>query len=211
LVFFKLLGGKEELMLSSLKKNFYRDIPDIKKAVKNDLIEKDLIGKKGHSLQTTFIIIGTIIAFSPLLLWLGPCAIIIAIFSFIMPKRTVKGAELNWRIKGFKLYMETAEKYRQQFNEKENIFEKLLPYAMIFGMTKQWTKKMAQIYGQEYMNNYHPIWFVGSSFASFNMDGFVSNIESISRNISSSTGSSSGFGGGGFSGGGGGGGGGGGW
>ena len=52
-----------------------------------------------------------------------------------------KGAELLWRIKGFKLYMETAEKYRQQFYEKENIFEKLLPYAMVFGMTEIWVKK----------------------------------------------------------------------
>jgi uncharacterized membrane protein len=211
LVLWKLFGAKEELTLSSLKNTFYRDIPEIKKATKNDLIEKDLIGKNGSSLQGLFFAAGLIMIFSPLFLIFGVSGIIVLIFSFIMPKRTVKGAEMNWRIKGFKLYMETAEKYRQQFNEKENIFEKLLPYAMIFGITKQWTKKMEQIYGQDYFNNYHPIWFIGSSFASFNIDGFISNIESISRNISSSTGSSSGFGGGGFSGGGGGGGGGGGW
>ncbi len=130
--------------------------------------------------------------------------------AFAMSQKTIEGAELNWRIKGFKLYMKTAEKYRQQFNEKENIFEKLLPYAMIFGLTKLWIKKFKQIYGEDYFATYHPIWFVGS-LGSFDIDGFTSKLNSITSNISSSPGGSSGFGGGGFSGGGGGGGGGGGW
>jgi Predicted membrane protein (DUF2207). len=84
-----------------------------------------------------------------------------------MPKRTLKGAELNWRVKGFKLYMETAEKYRAQFNEKENIFEKFLPYAMVFGMTKLWIKKMEKIYGKEYFASYHPVWYAGNFAAGF--------------------------------------------
>lgn len=125
------------------------------------------------------------------------------------------------QIKGFKLYMDTAEKYRQKFNEKENIvpagrqvFEKFLPYAIMFGITKEWTKKMRRIYGEEYFNHYHPIWFVGPNFASFNADSLASEISSMSSHMSStisSSPSSSGSGGGGFSGGGGGGGGGGGW
>ena len=211
LILQKLFNGKNEIMLSSLKNNFYREIPEIKKTAKNDLIERNLIGKSGLLWQGILFAIGLVMIFSPLFLIFGISGIIVLIFSFIMPQRTTGGAELNWRIKGFKLYMETAEKYRQQFNEKENIFEKLLPYAMVFGITKQWVKKMEQIYGSDYLNNYHPVWFIGSNFASFNIDSFTANINSISKNISSSTGGSSGFGGGGFSGGGGGGGGGGGW
>lgn len=211
LIIKKLFEDKNEILLSSLKNNFYKAIPEIKKSVRDDLIEKDLIGKKGWSLRIVFLVMGLILLFTPLFFIFGACGVIILIFSFLMPKRTIKGAELNWRIKGFKLYMKTAEKYRQQFNEKENIFEKFLPYAMIFGMTKLWAKKIEEIYGKEYIDNYHPVWFIGSGLVSFNLDSFVSNIESISRNISSSTGNSSGFGGGGFSGGGGGGGGGGGW
>lgn len=127
-----------------------------------------------------------------------------------MAQRTQKGAELNWRIKGFRLYMKTAEKYRQQFNEKENIFEKFLPYAMIFGLTKLWIKKMEIIYGKDYFTNYHPIWFAGS-LGSFDIDSFTSELSNISSSISSNTGGSSGSGGSGGTGGGGGGGGGGGW
>jgi len=207
-----------EVLLSSLKNNFISSAKKISEACKNKLIEKKLITAQGLKYQKIFITIGAIILglyFSGLLtilsLALIPSAIILIVFSYLMARRTPEGAELNWQIKGFKLYMNTAEKYRQQFNEKENIFEKFLPYAMIFGLTKEWTKKIKQIYGEDYFTNYHPIWFVGANLASFDVDNFVSNINSISKNISSHTGSSSGFGGGGFSGGGGGGGGGGGW
>jgi uncharacterized membrane protein len=129
-----------------------------------------------------------------------------------MPKRTLKGAELNWRVKGFKLYMKTAEQYRQQFFEKENIFEKLLPYAMIFNMTKEWVKKMRDIYGEDYFKTHVPAWYVGTIAAGgFDIDSFASHVDSLSSSISSNVGGPSGAGGAGGAGGGGGGGGGGGW
>jgi uncharacterized membrane protein len=131
-----------------------------------------------------------------------------------MSRRTEKGAMLEHRIKGFKLYMDTAEKYRQQFNEKENIFEKFLPYAIMFGMTKKWIKTMERVYGEKYFATYHPVWFYGAGISNFNVDSLTSSIESLSSGMAStmaSSPSSSGSGGGGFSGGGGGGGGGGGW
>lgn len=132
--------------------------------------------------------------------------IIIIFFAVLMPKRTQKGADLLWKVKGFELYMKTAEKYRQQFNEKENIFEKYLPYAIMFGLTKQWIKAVETIKGKEYFRTYHPVWFVGN-FTSFDADSFASAMSSVS----SSVGTSSGASGGGGAGGGGGGGGGGGW
>jgi len=131
-----------------------------------------------------------------------------------MSRKTEAGLKLFRRIQGFKLYMETAEKYRQQFNEKENIFEKFLPYAIMFGMTKQWINKMKDIYGEKYFANYHPVWFYGYAFANFDVNSLNSAISDMSSNMAStisSNPSSSGAGGGGFSGGGGGGGGGGGW
>jgi len=138
-------------------------------------------------------------------------AIILFIFGILMPSRTQKGAELLLKIEGFKLYMETAERYRQKFNEKENIFEKFLPYAIVFGIVELWIKAMEKIYGQDFYNNYHPVWFYGTSISSFSTSDFNSAMNSLSSSISSSTGTSSGAGGGGFAGGGGGGGGGGGW
>jgi uncharacterized membrane protein len=107
--------------------------------------------------------------------------------------------------------MKTAEKYRSQFQEKEGIMEKLLPYAILFGITKQWLKSMKNIYGEEYFDNYQPSCLVGavaiSSLSDF--DGLINDISSdINSHVSSS---STGAGGMGSAGGGAGGGGGGGW
>lgn len=128
-----------------------------------------------------------------------------------MPKRTPEGVELFFRISGFKLYMKKAEKYRQQFYEKENIFDKFLPYAIAFGIASLWIKKMEQIYGKEYFATYHPIWFTGNNVQNFSTKSFISQLNSITSSISANTGGASGAGGMGGAGGGGGGGGGGGW
>lgn len=224
-------GSDNEVLLSSLKDSFYTDVSEVKKAEVDDLSKRKLITKVGLSLQKVFLTIGIILIFVsffpsfPIFSGLAPSytlailgfasflssAFIIFFFSFIMPQRTVKGAELMWKIKGFKLYMETAEKYRQRFYEKENIFEKFLPYAMVFGITGIWIKKMQEIYGEKYFSAYAPIWFSGSNIGSFDADSFQSNLSSLSSSIGSNISSPSGSSGGGFSGGGGGGGGGGGW
>lgn len=214
-------GAKEEVLLSDLKNNFYKNLPTIKKSAIESLKTKGLIHQSGLTLQAIFF--GT--GFVPLVAAffaaaagsfilaaaLAVSALILVIFGILMPKRTQKGAELNWRIKGFKLYMETAEKYRARFNEKENIFEKFLPYAIMFGMANLWIKKMEQIYGKEYFANYHPVWYAGSFGKNFNADNFTSQLNSISAGIAANIGTPSGSSGSGFAGGGGGGGGGGGW
>ena len=70
---------------------------------------------------------------------------------------------------------------------------------------------MKEIYGENYFNTYHPIWFVGGNMASFDADSFASRVDSLSSAMASNVSSGSGSGGSGGSGGGGGGGGGGGW
>jgi hypothetical protein len=57
-----------------------------------------------------------------------------------MPQRTAAGRELLQHTLGFRLYMTTAEKYRQQFAAKAQIFTQLLPYAIVFGCVSLWPK-----------------------------------------------------------------------
>jgi hypothetical protein len=134
-----------------------------------------------------------------------------ATFPF-MPQRTAAGRDLLQHTLGFRLYMTTAEKYRQQFAEKAQIFTQLLPYAIVFGCVTQWAKAFEGIDTAAANSG----WYAGN--APFQATLLASSLESMNANISSaityvppSSGSSSGFGGGGFSGGGGGGGGGGSW
>ncbi len=91
------------------------------------------------------------------------------------------------------------------------IYEKLLPYAVIFGLEKEWAGELAKYYDTN-----PPDWYSGSNVTAFNVGAFAASIGSLSSSVSSSysgsasSSSSGGSGGGGSSGGGGGGGGGGG-
>lgn len=213
--------GKDSVELSDLKNKFYQEVPAIKKAAKDDAIKQGWITEKGFVYSVVFLILGGVVIFSsfmaiafeimPLFLSLLLSGIILFIFGALMPKRTQAGVDLLFKIKGFERYMRQAEDYRQQFYEKENIFDKFLPYAIVFGIAGLWAKKMQKIYGEDYFKNYHPIWFVGYNHANFDLNTFTSQLNSITTSISQSTSSYSGAGGAGGAGGGGGGGGGGGW
>jgi uncharacterized membrane protein len=127
-----------------------------------------------------------------------------------MTQRTAAGRDLLQHTLGFRLYMTTAEKYRQQFAAKADIFTQLLPYAIVFGTVTLWAKAFEGI-DTSANNN----WYVGPG--PFQAGLLAGSLQSMNSSISSaiaftpSGGSASGFGGGGFSGGGGGGGGGGSW
>jgi len=213
--------GKDSVELSDLKDKFYQEVPAIKKAAKDDAIKQGWVAEKGFLYSVVFLIFGGLVIFSsfaaiafeiiPLFISLSLSGIILFIFGALMPKRTQAGVDLLFKIKGFERYMRQAEDYRQQFYEKENIFDKFLPYAIVFGIAGLWAKKMQKIYGEDYFKNYHPIWFVGYNHANFDLNTFTSQLNSITTSISQTTSSYSGSAGAGGAGGGGGGGGGGGW
>ena len=118
-----------------------------------------------------------------------------------------------------------AEKERLEFNQSAKnaprdekglvkLYEKLLPYACLFGLEESWLKEIQKYYEAL---NYSPDWYYGDDILTYAMlNSMVTTTSStISNNTSwhdaSSSSDFSGGGGGGFSGGGGGGGGGGSW
>lgn len=129
------------------------------------------------------------------------------LFARIMPKRGPRGDVAYAKALGFKLYLETAERYRIEWQEKEGIFEKYLPYAMVFGVADKWASALADVAREQ------PDWYVGN-FAVWNAMNFTDRIDSTFAAAAATAmapKSSGGSGGGGFSGGGFGGGGGGSW
>ncbi len=212
----KLFSGQVEVSLSSLNNKLAPYVKKTKNLVLQELDDKKIVYKKSYTASVIMMVIGANIVFVFFHLFtfffsVPIVGILLVIFGFLMPKRSAEGAELYRRILGFKLYLTTAEKYRSQFYEKENMLEVLLPYAILFGLTKKWLRSMQHIYGSDYSNNYQPS-FISGSAAVVGLDNLMSSMNSFSSSISSkSYSSASGRGGGGFSGGGGGGGGGGGW
>jgi hypothetical protein len=133
------------------------------------------------------------------------------LYFYFNPRLNRQGQILREEWLGFKLYLETAERYRMQ-NLTPETFEKYLPYAIIFGVEKKWGKAFEGISVE------NPSWYsgpssgIGSSPTSsgFSAAAFSSSFaSSFSSAFASSGGSSGSSGGGGSAGGGGGGGGGG--
>ena len=211
----------KEVLISGLKNRFYSHLSNIMGAVyygisdfKYFVSNPKEVTKKWAEIGTGILVFGLILVFLlKKFFFLSPIfisGILFLIFSPFMPKRTEKGTEAYWQILGFKEYINTAEKYRAEFEEKENIFEKYLPYAVIFGLVDKWAKAFEGIYKSP------PSWYEGDFGPTFSTYVFI---HSMDRSLSSFNnafisrpgGKVSGFGGGGFAGGGGGGGGGGSW
>ncbi len=137
------------------------------------------------------------------------CVLSLIVLLKLMPKRTPFGIEILGKIKGFKNFLETAEKPQLEamVMEEPSYFYNILPYTYVLGVSDKWIKKFEFIALQE------PDWYSGRS--SFDYNSFRSftdkTISSVSSAMSSSPSSSSGGSGGGSSGGGSGGGGGSSW
>lgn len=136
------------------------------------------------------------------------CLIGLVIIHGIMPKRTPLGNELLGKLKGFKDFLETAEKEKLESMVLQNptYFFDILPYTYVLGVSDKWISKFETIAMQS------PEWYSGSTtFNAHNFGVFMNSTMSAAKTSMSSSPSSSGGSGGGFSGGGSGGGGGGSW
>lgn len=141
------------------------------------------------------------------LLWL--------VFARALPARSATGRELTRRAKGFRQFIEVADKSRQEFYEKQGIFERYLPYAIVFGAVDKWAKTF-EVLGIQVQEPayFHGVYAAGMfNAASFgdSMNSFSSSTASVVASTPGGSGGSGFSGGGGSSGGGGGGGGGGSW
>jgi uncharacterized membrane protein YgcG len=131
-----------------------------------------------------------------------------------MPARTAKGSAVLARVLGFRTYLHTAEAEQLRFEEREQIFARYLPYAIIFGEADRWAKVFADLAVAEGVASDTVYWYSGPS--GWNPSHLGDSLASFSTTASgslaaSAPSSSSGGSSGGFSGGGGGGGGGGRW
>lgn len=165
-----------------------------------------------------------IIAFNPALLI---ASVVSFIAAYSLWPLTDKGLALFRYLEGMKLYIKVAEQERLAMLQSPEgavkvksvdindpsqlikLYERVLPYAVLFGQEKEWSKRIGELYQSSQST---PSWYGGTS--AFNAAAFGSAMSSFSSAVSYSSASSSSSGGssgGGSSGGGGGGGGGGGW
>lgn len=225
------IGGRFALKTlknnTSLAKRLLKSREQLKKVTREvyGLFERAEIEANGFKKIGFILVIGGVVLVSPLLLITAAIAFILASLAWPL---TQKGAELRDYLAGLKEYITVAETERikmlqspegaekvgvklgEDVAQLVKLYERVLPYAVLFGVEREWVKQLGAYY--EAVGT-QPDWYSGN--AAFNavvfssaLGGFNSQSSLYSSAASSDSGGSSG---GGSSGGGGGGGGGGGW
>ncbi len=211
-------SGKNSVKLSEISQNSLVGIDEIKKEIYSSVLNKGYFHGNPNAIRGKYLLLGAATVIFGFIAgsWMESSfaiagfaisGVIISLFSYVMPAKTLEGVETIGYILGLKLYMEVAEKDRMNFHnapeKNPEHFEKLLPYAIVLGVEKKWAKQFEGIYNKQ------PDWYSDSSGGAFNALIFASSLNSFSNsanyylsNASYSSMSSASHGGSGFSGGG---------
>jgi uncharacterized membrane protein YgcG len=229
----KLVEGLRDKKESDLKNSFYFISDEVKDISGKSLVSRGLLQniKSRKTSRFMFVYVAFFLALNPgIFVWLllgshvgfafSASCILVGLISFVVGPKWVHltqiGLRAERRLLGLKTYIDMAEKDRIDFHnapeKNPKTFEKLLPYAMVFGLEKKWAEQFKDI-------TINTSWYragdgaLSTMMIATSMHNFASKTGSTisSRPASSSGGFSGGSSGRGSSGGGGGGGGGGSW
>jgi len=217
-------GVVDEVAVSELKNKFYKDLPEIRERIFSQLIDRGFYRQRPDRAVIPFFAGGAVILFGGFFLcaatdagaagWIAAIlsAIVVFAFGFVMPARTVSGARAREGALGFEEFLNRVEADKlERVARTPDMFERFLPYAMAFGVERNWSKAFEGIYTSQ------PEWYVGGTPGMFRTQVLASSLADMSSSAGTAMASAprssggSGVGGGGFSGGGFGGGGGGGF
>ncbi len=220
----------DAVSLSMLKNKFYKHLPGLKNLLYSGLVDDGFYTNRPDRVRLLYIIGGVvggglIAAGSAAVMasfGMQPVAgivagimsgIIVVLFGWFMPARTVRGTRELEKVLGFQEFLSRVESDRlERTIRTPEMFEKFLPYAMALGVADTWAKAFEGIYTQP------PQWYTGpGAMHTFRPTSFANDLGRMSTQAAavmasaprssggSGFSSGGGFSGGGFGGGGGGG------
>ncbi len=237
-IFDKIFSLGDTVDTSDLKNHFYSSISSIKSKLYTSLVDRRYFRTRPDTVRSSWSAAGFVLLIGGIVLavvmlgsmdtgsailapgWgvsLAICGILTLLFAKAMPRKTALGRKALLDAKGFEEYLRRAEIENITLDERKNIFEAFLPYAICLGVADKWSRAFEGIYteppgwyGGAWDGGFHPYYF------SHSLNGAMRDMGSamVSAPRSASQGGSAfggGGSGGGFSGGGSGGGGGGSW
>lgn len=188
--------------------DLYSTVKEVTDMLYASMVSEKFFPKNPQSTRNFYIAIMSLSVFTMNFQLLLVCVL----FGLNMARKTIDGARAAKVAEGLKNFLTSQDKQLNYQGEKQLLFEKLLSFAVAFGVEKSWAKRFEQF------KLVNPDWYSSYDNRTFNSlylaDRLGSSLNSFSGSsappVSSSSGFSSGFSGG-SSGGGGGGGGGGSW
>lgn len=199
-LFDRLFKDGNDVLVSDLKKDFYKTFNNLEKEAFSILVELKFYIKNPKTQKILLIIL----AFFALFTFNLILGVVLFFLSFKLIGRTELGDEMDFKIDGLKLFLKSMDRNYKWQAEKFYTVEAMIPYAMSLGYIDKFMEQLKII-----KPDYNPSWYRGYSGGFYLSYGAF--LTSINSNMTTSAPSSSSGSHGGFSGGGGGGGGGGSW
>jgi uncharacterized membrane protein YgcG len=219
-----LFESGDDVSLDDLQTKFYSHASAVKKALYTDLTTAGLFRGRPDRVRAVWLVLAapTLLVMlalggiteRPAFFFAAPfTAVIVAAFGWQMPARTRTGRGTYLELKGFEEFLSRTEGARlRELDLPATTFEKLLPYAMAFGVASHWASAFAGLVKEP------PQWYRGNSGV-FDTIIFTQHMQHLNSRMgtaltsqprssgsgsSGGSGFSGGFSGGGFGGGGGG-------
>ncbi len=202
-----LFGSNTETTTKELKTSFAAEASKLKKMLYTDAVNNGFFPHNPENIRNFWIALGIFSLFTVNI----PFGIASIALAKAMPRKTTKGVKVKTDAAGLKKFLTSQEAQLEYQEMNWFMFEKLLPYAITFGVTQVWAKRFEHLHDLP-----QNTWYSGSSTFSTivladALTGFNTAVSTIATPTRSSSGFSSGFSGGSSGGGSGGGGGGGSW
>jgi len=213
-------SANPDVKLSQLQNHFYENLPAIRNSIFDALMTDGYYLHRPDTVRQAYIGAGIVIGILMIVLsgaastrlgmaplpWIISAIVsglIICIFGWFMPARTLTGARTLEKVLGFEDFLGRVESDRiERIERTPALFEKYLPYAMALHVEKRWVQAFSGIAMQP------PQWYQGPYGSGFVPYIFVNDLNAMSMQAGSVMASAprssggSGFGGGGMSGGG---------
>lgn len=152
--------SKQAVHLSSLKEKFYTNIPGIKSAMDKEAVARGYFTRSPNNVRSAWMwggLAALVIAgvffylsligltfISPFIVapWVGLGIVGAAVFimSGYMPAKTPRGAQEAAKWHAFENYLRNIERFAQEKELTDDIIERFLPYAIVFGIERRWLK-----------------------------------------------------------------------
>lgn len=210
LLVISLFDGEDYCITSLLQNKFYTHLSALKSSLYSSMVSRGYFTHSPDSVRSSYVGWGIVLVFAGVfgVLFLSGllqipigwgfavsvCGIMLVLTSRAMPRKTRKGKDALLAVRGFEEYISRAEKGEIEFQERNNYFEKFLPYAMALGIASKWANAFEGLQTQP------PSWYTGDGDV-FRPSVFAYDLDLATRHWATSMASqprSSGSGSGGF-------------
>jgi uncharacterized membrane protein YgcG len=185
-------GRGSVVSLEQLDAEFYAELPGIRNAIFDRLLGQGFYHARPDHVQRRWmsgaIVTGLIVAIGGsiisgiFMLTIVPFIVagilvgaVLLVFALIMPARTEAGTRALEQVLGLEEFLRRVESetYKNVIAGHPELFDKCLPFAMVFGLEKKLARAFEGIYTQP------PNWYAGASAQGFSVRAFSLHLNSL--------------------------------